>query len=304
MSDGGERGWFEFQLGGPPAALELFADFTTELGSGGAVFSEDPARPGGQMATAFISAAAAGPDLWARVRERVARLDIEFPGTSATLKVTKVEDRDWAKDWQESLAPERLAPGIWIVPTLCEVPAEAHGEPVIRMDPGMAFGAGGHETTRMCVAQVAKAVRAGASEVLDLGTGTGVLAMTAALFGAKKVKALDIDPVALRVAEENVRGAGLEDKIELERGVSDPEGALDGETFDLVVANLFPEALFEMLPLIARCVKPLGLAVVSGVLAERRDEVVSVVREKGFEVEEKIEEQEWVTLLLREGRSG
>jgi ribosomal protein L11 methyltransferase len=292
------EGWWEFQLKGPLPALEAFAEFMAELGSGGSVFSEDPATAGEQMVTAFLPAAGTGDELVARIEERARFLAEEFPAAATGLTVTRVKARDWAQEWKDSLRPMRLEPGIWIVPSHCAVPAEAGDEPVLTIDPGLAFGVGAHATTRRCVAEVAALVRDGAVSVLDLGTGTGILAMTAARFGARRVLGVDLDPIAVRVARENLSLNGLADRVELRAGVSDPESEDLGETFDLVAANLFPEALLKMLPFIRRHLRPGGRLALAGIIAERAEEVKNAALARGFVLLAAMEDEGWVTLRL------
>lgn len=305
-SDPAAGGWVELQLGGPLAALEVFADYLAELGSGGSIFSEDPSDPGGgQMVTAFLSAHDFGPGTEKLVASRVAALQKEFPGLSG-LQITKVEDRDWAKEWKEGLRPERLPPGVWIVPVHCAVPEEAGDEPVIRMDPGLAFGTGAHETTRLCLELIGEYAgeREPGFSVLDLGAGTAILAMAAALLGASGALAIDIDPVAVRVARENIGRNGLAGKVEAIQGVSDP-GLNLGRSFDLVVANIFPEAISELLPFMGAHLAGGGALVLSGIILERKQEVIKMARDAGFELTRDLEDGAWTALRLkRERKSG
>jgi len=295
-------GWVEFRLAGPLAALELFADFMAELEAGGAVFSEDPEGKSSAMVTVFLPLSRSSPGVMARVKARAHTLQQEFPGLWGQLETTTIEDTDWAEQWKQEMEPERIEPGIWIAPTFKEPPREAQGEPVIRLDPGMAFGTGGHVTTRDCMKVVAERVKAGAKNVLDLGTGTGILAMTAARFGAERVLAMDLDPVALEVARFNLDLNGLSRKVELAQGVSDPETDIEAGPFDLVAANLFAETLAELMPLIARHLAPGGTAVLSGILDPRSGWVRQAAESAGLVVESVKEEDEWVTMVVRPGR--
>ena len=302
--DLGSGGWAEFQLGGPLLALELFADFMNDLGAGGAIFSEFPGgSPCSQMITAFLALPRADDAVIARVKQRAAELMAEFGGEWHELMITRVADRDWGEEWKRSLKAERLDPGIWIVPSHRDIPVKAQGEPVIRLDPGMAFGTGQHATTRMCVKAVALAVRAGARSMLDIGAGTGLLAMTAALCGAERILGLEIDPIALNVARENLAKNGLQEKIELRPGVTGPDMTLEVPPFDLIAANLFAEMLVKLMPFISRNLAACGQAVCSGILAERAEIVANAARESGLALQERIEEEEWVTMLFGRGVS-
>jgi ribosomal protein L11 methyltransferase len=293
-------GWVEFQLGGPLPALEIFAEFMNDQGAGGSIFSEDPAQPDAHMVTAFLSLSRADSATVAGIRKRVEELSREFPGIWSPLKITAVADQDWAEGWKKNLKPERLDPGIWIVPSFMAAPPEAANEPVIILDPGMAFGTGAHVTTRSCLKLVAEAVAQGARSVLDLGAGTGILAMTAARFGAETILAMDIDQIALRVARENIAQNGLKDKIELRTGVADPQTSL-GRLFDLIAANLFAEMLVKLMPFMSRHLKPAGKAALSGILSDRAAAVESAAASSGLAIINRIEEQEWVTMLLARG---
>lgn len=299
-----QRGWVEFQLAGPLPALEVFADFMSDLGAGGAVFSESPDIPGAQMVTAFLPFSRYSRGVLARIKARAYTLEQEFKGEWGALRVTEVEDRDWAGEWKKQLKPERIEPGVWIIPLSCEQVPETGSEPVIRLDPGLAFGTGGHATTRMCIEEVGKAVGAGARSVLDLGTGTGIIAMAAARLGAERILAMDIDVLALRVARENLELNGLLDRIELAEGVADPELRLDHEPFDVIAANLFAEVLVRLMPFIARHLAASGTAVISGIMASRREMVEKAVAQAGLETLQVMREDEWLTILAGHSKSG
>jgi ribosomal protein L11 methyltransferase len=294
-----EGGWWEFQLKGPIPALEAFAEFLAERGSAGSVFSEAPGNARSQMVTAFVSARTAAPNLLEAVKARADFLAEECEGEEVELKITRVRDRDWAREWREGLKPLRLEPGVWIVPAHCPVPEEAGADPVLIIDPGLAFGTGLHATTRMCLAALVDQVRKSPGSVLDLGTGTAILAMAAAQCGASRVLALEIDPVALSVAHENLSRNRLADRVELRKGVAQPETMQLGEQFDLIVANLFPEVLKAMLPFIHRHLAPHGQAILAGILTEREEELVAAAQAAAFLIVDRREEEGWVTLLLR-----
>lgn len=294
--DASATGWAEFRLTGPLPALEVFADFMDELGAGGAVFSDDPA--GGEMVTVFLPGAAVDEGFIRRVKDRVEGMKEEFPGFWRTLTVTRIADRDWAAEWKESLEPIRLPPGLWIIPTFKPVPAEAAGEPQLILDPGMAFGTGRHATTAMILEFLAAEVRAGKKSVLDLGAGTGILAMSAARFGAGRVLGLEIDPLALKVAAENLKLNGLEGTVRLAQGVSDPALALPEPPFDLIVANIFAEALIKLLPFMDRHLAPAGRMAFAGILEDRMEVLEPAIAVQGLAIIDRKQEGEWVTLLI------
>ena len=158
-------------------------------------------------------------DTLAAVRQRVAELPRLAPGVDLgklEVRAGSVDDEDWAENWKKSYKPFRLGKSIVIKPGWEEYSPEP-GDRIITIDPGMAFGTGTHETTGMCVALAEEYVHPG-MQVMDIGTGTGILAITAAHMGAREVLASDIDPMAVRVARENVKINGFENVIRCECG--------------------------------------------------------------------------------------
>jgi ribosomal protein L11 methyltransferase len=298
--EGKKPGWIEVRLGGPLGGLEVFADYLNDFGAGGAVFSEDPESPGSEMVTGFIPLDRSSPELIEKLRARAKVLSEDFPGRWGTLEVTEIRDRDWVEDWKKKLEPLRLEPGVWIVPTFKDVPPHPPSEPVIRFDPGMAFGTGRHPTTSNSLRLMASGTKGGKQSVLDLGTGSGLLAIAAALWGASRVLALEIDGHALQVARENAALNEVEDKVELRQGVSGPETDL-GESFEMIVANLYAEGLVKLMPFIARHLESAGTAVLSGILSDREEIVLQAANENGMQVDKREEEEGWVTLAVKHG---
>jgi len=297
-------GWIEFQLAGPPFALELFAEFMDERGAQGAVFSESPSAPGREMVTAFLARDRVAPTTIEEIKKRCDALRSEVPGEWGELRIAEVADQDWARLWKEGLDPVRLEPGIWIVPSFKPVPAAAGDEPVIVLDPGLAFGTGAHATTRASMKLMARELTAGAKSVLDLGTGSGILAMAAVKLGAERVVAVDLDPLALRTAAENFERNGLADRIQLLKGVADPESDLPGPAFSLIAANLFAESLARLMPFIARHLEPRGKAVLSGILLDRAGPVEAALNDNSLVVKKRIEEEGWLSLSAQKDGGG
>jgi ribosomal protein L11 methyltransferase len=194
------------------------------------------------------------------------RVDAEAVAAARGGSVEEVPDQDWGETWKKGL--DAITVGrVHVRPTWIPGPAPAGAVEVV-LDPGMAFGTGTHPTTSLCLAALSDllGVRHGAS-VLDVGTGSGLLAIAAAKLGAGRVVANDNDPVALKVARENADANGAE--VELTAAdVRFVEGA-----FDLVVANILANTLVELAPAIARRLAPCGLVLLSGILAPQEDEV-------------------------------
>jgi ribosomal protein L11 methyltransferase len=185
-----------------------------------------------------------------------------------------------------------------IVPTWEEVPALA-GDLVIRIDPGMAFGTGGHETTRLCLELLEKIMddcpTGTAASLLDLGTGSGILAIAASLLGARRIVALDIDHEAIDVAQENLFLNHLDNTIET--GTAPLESLT--ESFDIILANILAEELVRLAPELAKRINPGGALILSGILTEKEPLVLNGFRSTALQCEEILRDNEWSALLYR-----
>lgn len=177
-----------------------------------------------------------------------------------------VPEHDWVRLTQSQFAPVAVTPSFWIVPSWHEAPPEA--EKIIRLDPGLAFGTGTHPTTRMCLrwlASQAEQQPAPWREVLDYGCGSGILAIGAALFGAQRVVAVDIDPAAVQSTQDNAQANG----VVLAAGL--PE--LAQGAYDVVLANILATPLKLLAPLLSGLVRPGGRLVLAGILSRQAEEL-------------------------------
>ena len=208
--------------------------------------------------------------------------------------VTLLADQDWATSWQQYFKPFEIVPGLVIKPSW-EAYQPEPGQHVIEMDPGMAFGTGQHASTRMALALIKKSMQGTTanSQALDVGTGTGILAMAAALFGAERVVAIDNDPDAVRVAQENIEKNGLAGKIETS---ATPVERLQG-AFQLVSANIVHDVLVEMAGILATLTAPGGHLVLAGILSgEQEENIVGVYLGLGLQPLDRLYQEEWVAL--------
>ena len=180
-------------------------------------------------------------------------------------KVRPVPDQDWVRLTQSQFDPVQITPEFWIVPTWHELPSGA--SQVLRLDPGLAFGTGTHPTTKMCLKWISTHPPS-EQRVLDYGCGSGILAMGAALFGAKVVDAVDIDVAAVSSTIENARANQLEGQIQA--GLPD---AASG-TYDTVLANILASPLKVLAPLLAGHMKPGGSLVLAGILERQAQELM------------------------------
>lgn len=207
------------------------------------------------------------------------------------------EEEDWGKNWKKHFTPFAITPHLVIVPTWEEYCA-GKGEKVLIMDPGMAFGTGHHATTALVVELLEKEVLqvGGLSSVLDVGSGTGILGMAAALFGASKVYAVDNDPVAVMAARENCQRNNLAGIMD----VGDEPLENLHEQYSLVLANIIHDVLLDMATDLRRVTKIGGKLILSGILQEKQAAtIIRAFAENGCRLEEKIDRDEWTALLLR-----
>lgn len=209
--------------------------------------------------------------------------------------VTEVPEQDWVARWKASLTPLRVTPRLVIVPSWQTYQA-GPGEQVVVLDPGMAFGTGHHETTRMCLELLDEHLGSGrASNVLDLGTGSGILAIAAARLGALRVVASDIDPVARETAARNVEINALMALMALVT-VVDAEAGWRLGPYELIVANLTAEDLSDLMPLIAENLAPEGTAILSGILASRESVVAHALAAADLRVTRRRGAGEWAAV--------
>ncbi|MCU0572142.1 MAG: 50S ribosomal protein L11 methyltransferase [Syntrophobacteraceae bacterium] len=216
---------------------------------------------------------------------------------AVTLRRSTLEEDDWADRWKVHFKPMRVGRQFVICPTW-EVLQPAEGDRVIVMDPGRAFGTGHHETTRLCLEWLedcSRGHRLDAMSLLDLGTGSGILAMAAALLGFDGVVALDIDEEAVEVARENLVVNGLEARVLLMVG-SLPELA---QRFHVVVANIQASPLMAMAQPLAEHLHPGGMLVLSGILIEQEPKVRATFELEGLALVERRIDGEWCLLAFK-----
>lgn len=224
-------------------------------------------------------------------------LETRFTALGIEAKITcegMCED-DWAESWKQYYKPVPLGK-VTIVPAWESYEAKGD-EVIIRMDPGMAFGTGTHETTRLVI-RLMQDVLHGGERVLDVGTGSGILSICASKLGATSCNAYDIDPVAVKVARENVEADGC---TNITVGVSDLLRGVDlsGGKYDFCVANIVADIIIRMLPDIRAYLKEGSPLILSGIIGERAEEVKAAALAEGFTVEKEIRENDWVGLLVR-----
>ena len=225
------------------------------------------------------------------LRERFGALNPE-----AEITVSGVNEEDWANSWKAYYKPIKIGERIVIVPAW-EKYSVKEGEIIVRMDPGMAFGTGTHETTRLVIKLLEKYIKNG-MRVADVGCGSGILAICASKLGAGECKAYDIDPVAVKVANENIKDSGL---TNVTCEVSDLLKQVDksGGTYDVICANIVADIIIRMMPDVGALMDENSVILASGIIVERSEDVINGFEEHGFKIVERIDENGWCALAVQ-----
>ena len=202
-----------------------------------------------------------------------------------------VQEQDWSECWKQYYKPFRAGQHLVIKPSW-ESWEAAPGDLIIELDPGMAFGTGTHETTAMCVEMIEKHYHGG--KVLDVGTGSGILAIAAARLGADSVLGVDIDPMAVRVARENVEKNGLSRVIDIRQG--DLVAGLENVQCEFAVANILADVIALLAGPLKAHLTAKATFVCSGILKEREQDVVDVLTKNGYQLFDRMQKGDWVAL--------
>lgn len=261
----------------------------------------EAAQAGLPLGTTLTQAAAQSAQRFRPVNDLRERLQMirdampEWGDLPLTLRT--VADEDWADAWKAYYHPIRLGRRLFIVPEW-EQPAILPQDVVLRLNPGMAFGTGTHPTTTLCLTlleQLMDGAPGAIRQVVDWGTGSGILAIAAAKFGATDVLAIDIDPVATGSALENAASNGVavpDGPVRVDLGTEIPAGQAD-----LVLANIMADIIIGGTTAVAAGLKPGGHLIASGIIRSRRDDVVATLAQHGLRVQRELGEGEWVALL-------
>ena len=299
--------WLEVSLTVSGEAAEAVADVFARFAPGGVVHEatqievtpDDKGRPVGPVIVrAYLPADEGLAAARAQLEEALWHLGQILPLPQPQYR--PVAEADWSEAWKADFKPIRIGKRLVIVPAWLNPPLAPDDVP-IRLDPGMAFGTGTHPTTQLCLAAIERHLKPG-SPVIDLGTGSGILAIAAAKLGAGPLLAVDIDDEAVRVAKENAAANGVADHIHIEKGslaeVLAHQFGMASAPF--VVANILARVIINLLTEgLGRTLAPSGLLILSGILAEQEPSVVDALRSAGCKVVEQRQSGDWIALAAK-----
>ena len=291
--------WFEITAQTPPTLVEEVSELMRAVSPAGITVEEPVDILGPEMGfkvrggePVLIRAYLPSSELGAVLTEDLRRAMDAYPAVQLTAR--PIYEQDWAISWREFFGVVDTGDRIVIVPTWLDHEAQP-GQIPIRLDPGQAFGTGHHETTRLCLSAIDELVRPGMN-VLDVGTGSGVLAIAAILLGAASVDAIDIDPIAAEVARKNCDSNGIGLAVRISAGVlaEDHSGR-----YDLLLSNISTDANLRLAPIFGRVVNPGGFAVLSGILSPDARRAQAAMVAEGFALTAIRHERDWCQLTFR-----
>jgi ribosomal protein L11 methyltransferase len=315
--------WLELSVDVDPEAVESVSELLSQYGYNGGVVIDQPIIPGEDgpeysfdssrpvTLRTYLPIDEQSEDIRSRLEQALWHLG--RMRTIGPLQARAIEEQDWANAWKRYYTIQHIGERTVIVPSWLEYNQQPH-EVVIRLDPGMAFGTGLHPTTRLCLAFLEGHVQPG-QQVLDLGSGSGILAIAAAQLGAAQVIALDTDPIAVEASAINAMRNGVGDLVVSAEGSLGRGAELGGwvgsvaavreaplretpaQSYDVVVANIIARVLAALAPDLLAALRPGGILISSGIIADREDEVALAYAAAGLERLERRQEGDWVALV-------
>lgn len=255
--------------------------------------------------TVYLPEDGQGTETLSALRDMLAQLRAADPERiygRLEMQCSGIREEDWANNWKQYFKPFPVGKKLYIKPSWETPTAEAAGRTVLEIDPASSFGTGQHHTTRLCLELMESEIQPGATRLLDLGCGSGILFIGSLLLGAKSAYAVDIEENAVRIAGENAAENHLDpDSYTISCGNVITDAALTeaiGTGYDVITANIVADVIKAMAPLFPRFLKPDGTLILSGIITERADEVLETVTAQGFAVLEKREASGWCAVKL------
>ena len=307
--------WIEIIIVTTEEASDAVSEMLVSIGAGG-VAIEDPNEIKSQLENpdsldyadenfmnslngdvtikAYFSSDTAGEGLADLIREKLAFISNFLDIGKGYNCMNEVDDEDWATAWKKYYKPFSISDSLVIKPSWEEYIPKP-GETIIELDPGMAFGTGTHETTKLCAQMLEKYIKPG-DKAIDLGCGSGILSIVAVKLGAEHVLAADIDETAVKVTRENCEKNCVDNKITAVKAVLDN---IEKERYDIFVANIIADVIVGISAQVPDFIKKDGYFITSGIIKERKDEVVNAYLSIGFELVEAMEMGEWVAITFK-----
>lgn len=276
--------WFEITTSGPTETKELAALLLIELGSPGILEHEDGNK---KTINAYLP-------IDSSLYKKEIELNRKLKEIGWTYEGRPLENMDWLTEWKKYIKPIRISNRIIIKPTWKKI-ASKKGQIIIEIDPGMAFGTGSHASTMMCLKAADKlSYLIKGNSILDVGTGSGILAITSAKLGAKKVIGIDIDEEAVKVARENIKLNKADKNVVIS---ARPLEKIK-DRFSVIFANIIAEELIKIASLLNKKIMDNGFLILSGILNEKANEVEAAYEGLGFKLFKTYKKGEWACLLF------
>ncbi len=302
--------WIEISLSVDGEAAEAAAELLNRFGYQGVAvehdgippdkLDEDQIPPADRLTVrAYIPNDNQAESAKTELEQGLRYLNMMYPMPEPIYKI--VDEQDWAEAWKVHYHPVRIGKRLFIRPRWIDIEIP-EGAVEISLDPGMAFGTGTHPTTQLCLEALEEYVQPG-MKILDLGTGSAILAIAAAKLGAGQVLGLDTDPVAVAVAIDNVRESGVENQIVIQEG-SLENVITSARRFDMIVVNILARIIIQMCDEhLGDTVRPGGTAIFSGIIAEQGDDVEVALRKTGLEPYRRRQQGDWLVIEARRVQS-
>ena len=241
-------------------------------------------------------------ELLANIKNELEDLRFFMEIGEGTITVSETEDKDWINNWKQFFH-QFYVDDLLVIPSWEEVREEDKDKMILHIDPGTAFGTGMHETTQLCIRQLKKYITDD-TELLDVGTGSGILSIIALMYGIKHAVGTDLDPCAVEAVRENMESNNIAPEqfemmignIITEKEVQDKVGY---EKYDIVVANILADVLVPLTPVIVNQLKPGGIYITSGIIDNKEETVVAAVKNAGLKVLEVTYQGEWVSVTAQ-----
>jgi ribosomal protein L11 methyltransferase len=311
--------WLEIAIKTTQEASDAISEMLTSLGAGGVAIEEpdntiaEISSPGLLNCTdnkfldglqkdvvikAYFPDEGKRDELIKHIKNKIEFISNFLSAGEGYIGCNEVNDEDWSTSWKKYYKAIRLSDRIIIKPSW-ETYSAGKKEVVIEIDPGMAFGTGTHDTTQMCAKLLEKYVREDC-KVIDLGCGTGILSIIAAKLGAGSVTAVDVDKIAVKVSKENCALNSVQDKINIIHGtIRDLPLNESGVKADIIIANIITDVILDLAEDIPRYLVQGGYFIVSGIIRERKQEIIKKYQDYGFILDSSLDIGEWVAVVFK-----